>query len=286
MAALVSNAGAFFTSANEGTTPPVKHSIGASKAVVAASPEKADDGPLGLMGFVRWVVSLQNRLIATWVQEEKEERKLFKAQEDAKFMERKAELHKRTQDEFGNAKKQVQQLVQTNLMKGSEYKEELDLMKEKISNDRDDWAYHGHILTVVHGSEQADRNRMRKEELAFQKAELGRQVKQESQEFRKRSDIERSTGLEQARQNVRELRHEKEGKIEEALECAAAAAAASPCAPGCHVAIGRPRGPVLVQVRIQSEEGRGRGGEAHRRGVEEDDGGAAQALQRPRKEQP
>ena len=62
--------------------------------------------------FSRWKVELQNKLI---VEQEKlmcAERKKYKAHEDGKFWERKQALHKKTADQFGKAKMEVEAVRQ------------------------------------------------------------------------------------------------------------------------------------------------------------------------------
>ena len=81
--------------------------------------------------FSRWKVELQNKLI---VQDEKErhnERRQYKSHEDKKFWERKTSLHKKTADQFGKAKMEVEAVRQKNLTRGAEYKAELEEMKSK-----------------------------------------------------------------------------------------------------------------------------------------------------------
>ena len=149
--------------------------------------------------FSRWKVELQNKLI---VEQEKSlcaERKKYKAHEDGKFWERKQSLHKKTADQFGKAKMEVEAVRQANLTRGAEYKAELEEMKEMAAQQREEWMQFGHELTVQHGPEQAERTKARLAETAEAKAEMGRQVKQEAQLNNKQRHTQRTNRLDEKR---------------------------------------------------------------------------------------
>ena len=48
------------------------------------------------MGFLHWMVDLQNQLVALWEKRDANERKKFKLMQDAKFEKHKQELHRKT----------------------------------------------------------------------------------------------------------------------------------------------------------------------------------------------
>merc|ERR1719310_1464171 len=159
--------------------------------------------------FSRWKVELQNKLI---VEQEKlmcAERKKYKAHEDGKFWERKQALHKKTADQFGKAKMEVEAVRQANLTRGAEYKAELEEMKEMVAQQREEWMQFGHELTVQHGPEQAERTKARLAETAEAKAEMGRQVKQEAQLNNKQRHTQRTNRLEEKRELVEATKQEE-----------------------------------------------------------------------------
>ena len=127
------------------------------------------------------------------------ERKKYKAHEDGKFWERKQSLHKKTADQFGKAKMEVEAVRQANLTRGAEYKAELEEMKEMAAQQREEWMQFGHELTVQHGPEQAERTKARLAETAEAKAEMGRQVKQEAQLNNKQRHTQRTNRLDEKR---------------------------------------------------------------------------------------
>lgn len=166
--------------------------------------------------FSRWKVELQNKLI---VEQEKlmcAERKKYKAHEDGKFWERKQALHKKTADQFGKAKMEVEAVRQANLTRGAEYKAELEEMKEMAAQQREEWMQFGHELTVQHGPEQAERTKARLAETAEAKAEMGRQVKQEAQLNNKQRHTQRTNRLEEKRELVESTKQEEFSVPEEA----------------------------------------------------------------------
>lgn len=165
--------------------------------------------------FRKWTVELQNKLV---VQEEKQlmaERKRYKQHEDGKFWERKQALHKRTADQFGKAKMEVEAVRQQNLTRGAEYKAELEEMKEMAAQQREEWMQFGHELTVQHGPEQAERTKARLAETAEAKAEQGRQVKQEAQLNNKQRHTQRTNRLEEKRELVESTKQEEFSQPEE-----------------------------------------------------------------------
>ena len=83
--------------------------------------------------FSRWKVELQNKLIVEQEKEFSRERLQYKQHENSKFWERKQALHKKTADQFGKAKMEVEAVRQANLTRGAEYKAELEEMKEMAS---------------------------------------------------------------------------------------------------------------------------------------------------------
>lgn len=149
--------------------------------------------------FSRWKVELQNKLIVDQEKSMCDERQKYKAQEDGKFWERKQSLHKKTADQFGKAKMEVEAVRQANLTRGAEYKAELEEMKEMAAQQREEWMQFGHELTVQHGPEQAERTKARLAETAEAKAEMGRQVKQEAQLNNKQRHTQRTNRLEEKR---------------------------------------------------------------------------------------
>jgi hypothetical protein len=118
-------------------------------------------------------------------------------------------LHKKTADQFGKAKMEVEAVRQANLTRGAEYKAELEEMKEMAAQQREEWMQFGHELTVQHGPEQAERTKARLAETAEAKAEMGRQVKQEAQLNNKQRHTQRTNQLEQKRELVESTKQEE-----------------------------------------------------------------------------
>jgi len=159
--------------------------------------------------FSRWKVELHNKLVVEQEKSQMVERKKYKQHEDGKFWERKQNLHKKTSDQFGKAKMEVEAVRQANLTKGAEYKAELEEMKEMAAQQREEWMQFGHELTVQHGPEQAERTKARLAETAEAKAEMGRQVKQEAQLNNKQRHTQRTNQLEQKRELVEATKQEE-----------------------------------------------------------------------------
>merc|ERR1719454_433256 len=165
--------------------------------------------------FSRWKVELQNKLVVEQEKSLQEERLKYKAHEDNKFWERKQQLHKKTADQFGKAKMEVEAVRQANLTRGAEYKAELEEMKEMAAQQHEEWMQFGHELTVQHGPEQAERTKARLAETAEQKAEMGRQVKQVAQLNNKQRHTQRTNRLEEKRELVESTKQEEYSVPEE-----------------------------------------------------------------------
>ena len=178
----------------------------------------ADEEQISEMAFLRWKTELQNRLIVEQEKRLADERKAYKQREDAKFNERKQNLHARTSEEFGNSKQIIETLREANLERGREYQADLHEMRQKIAYQKEEWRDFGHELTVQHGTEQVERTRARIAESLEVKAEAGRQVKIETDVNNKAIRNERITNLEQKHKYVEALKREKIGKLEESLQ--------------------------------------------------------------------
>jgi len=165
--------------------------------------------------FARWKVELQNKLVVEQEKQLQAERLTYKAHEDNKFWERKQSLHKKTSDQFGKAKMEVEAVRQSNLTRGAEYKAELEEMKEMAAQQREEWMQFGHELTVQHGPEQMERTKARLAETAEQKAEMGRQVKQVAQLNNKQRHVQRTNRLDEKRQIVETTKHKEFSNPEE-----------------------------------------------------------------------
>jgi hypothetical protein len=81
-------------------------------------------------GFVRWVLEIQNHLVAFWERLANEERKAYKAEEDARFRERTMALRQRVLDDFNHAKEEKAAVVQNNLDKAELHRAERTIIKE------------------------------------------------------------------------------------------------------------------------------------------------------------
>jgi hypothetical protein len=165
--------------------------------------------------YNRWKVELENKLIVKQEKESMAERRKYKSHEDGKFWERKQNLHKKTADQFGKAKMEVEAIRQTNLTRGAEYKAELEEMKEMAAQQREEWMQFGHELTVQHGPEQAERTKARLAETAEAKAEMGRQVKQMAQLNNKQRHQQRTNRLEEKRELVESTKQHEYSTAEE-----------------------------------------------------------------------
>jgi len=159
--------------------------------------------------FSRWKVELQNKLIVEQEKEAQRERLQYKQHEDGKFWERKQSLHKKTADQFGKSKMEVEAVRQANLTRGAEYKAELEEMKEMAAQQREEWMQFGHELTVQHGPEQMERTKARLAETAESKAEQGRQVKQVAQLNNKQRHVQRANRLDEKRALVETTKHKE-----------------------------------------------------------------------------
>ena len=165
--------------------------------------------------FSRWKVELTNKLAVHQEKQAHQERLQFKQHEDNKFWERKQALHKKTADQFGKAKMEVEAVRQANLTRGAEYKAELEEMKEMAAQQREEWMQFGHELTVQHGPEQMERTKARLAETAEQKAEQGRQVKQVAQLNNKQRHVQRTNRLDEKRALVETTKHKEFSNPEE-----------------------------------------------------------------------
>jgi len=199
----------------------------ADRATVDLSPaattpaKEGDDIPdLSNLAFLHWKVELQNKLIVSQEKKNAEERKIYKANEDAKFWERKQALHRKTSEDFGNSKYTVDMIHAENLSRGNEYKKELEQFKQLVMHEREEWAQFGHELTIQHGTEQAERTKARLAETADIKAEMGRQVRKEEQDWDKQIATQRHTFIVNAKEHVHELKRDKIGKTDDAMRYA------------------------------------------------------------------
>ena len=181
----------------------------------------SDDTPeLSSLAFLHWKVELQNKLIVSQEKRHAEERKTYKANEDAKFWERKQALHRKTSADFGNSKDIVRDMHADNIARGNEYKKELEQFKQLVMHEREEWAQFGHELTIQHGTEQAERTKARLAETADMKAEMGRQVRKEEQDWDKQIATQRHTFLVNAKEHVTDLKRDKIGKTDDAMRYA------------------------------------------------------------------
>jgi len=192
-----------------------------STAVTSRSPKmspSAAGAPSDITeaAFSRWKVELQNKLIVEQEKQAHRDRLQYKKHEDSKYWERKQALCKKTVDQFGKAKLEMEAIRQANLTRGAEYKAELEEMKEMAAAQREEWMQFGHELTVQHGPEQTERTRARLAETAELKAEQGRQVKQLSQANKKQRHVQRTARLEEKRQIVESTKQQLFGSAEEA----------------------------------------------------------------------
>ncbi len=154
-------------------------------------------------------MELQNRMVADQEKQLHAERRKYKEHEDNKFWERKQALHKKTADQFGKAKLEVEAVRQANLSRGASYKAQLEEMKETAAQQREEWMQFGHELTVQHGPEQAERTKARLTEAAEAKAEVGRTVKQEAITLNKTRQQQRTARLEEKRELVAQTKQEE-----------------------------------------------------------------------------
>ena len=169
------------------------------------------------MGFLHWMVDLQNQLVALWERRDAEERKRFKQEQDAKFAKHKQELHQKTAVQFGNAQRKVELLHEENLRRGQVVKRDTESIRQAVAAEREQWIQHGHALTAVHGREQQERTKHAVAELVAEKAEQGRRVRIEGQQHGKDIYVQRSKDLGVKREHVQELKKLSSGKVEESM---------------------------------------------------------------------
>ena len=157
MASEQGNVPGYFSSQSAGqvagsvTPSPTPSKMGSSRNLILAE----DKG--SVFDLIRAKVEWTNRIGALFSKEEQSERRAFKAEEDAKHQQRKSELHANTLAEFGNAQEQRRAVIDTNLARGADYKEELADMKAIIATERQDHAERGHQLTVAFKEQEARR---------------------------------------------------------------------------------------------------------------------------------
>jgi hypothetical protein len=193
-----------------GRSPMVRTPSPKPSPMAAGAPSEVTEA-----AYSRWKVELTNKLVVEHEKAQHAERQKYKAHEDGKFWERKQNLHKKTADQFGKAKMEVEAVRQGNLTRWAEYKAELEEMKEMAAQQREEWMQFGHELTVQHGPEQAERTKARLAETAEAKAELGRQVKQESQLNSKQRHQQRTNRLEEKRELVDSTKQREYSTAEE-----------------------------------------------------------------------
>ena len=192
-------------------------------ALTAASSSKAEEGEepeLSTLGFLHWKVEMQNKLIAEAEKRKKKEREAYKAKEDAKYTQRKHNIKAQVDRDLSNSRDSVAQLRAENLMRGNEYKAELESMKEIMMQEKEEWAQFGRELSMQHGTEQQERTRARIAETTELKAEMGRQVRQEEQSWDREIARQRNAFLENAKEHVHELKQDKIGKTDDAMRYA------------------------------------------------------------------
>jgi len=206
------------TSFHSSMTKPKPSSPGAMTRTPSPKPSPMQTGAPSEVteaAFSKWKVELQAKMVVMQEKEMAQERKSYKAHEDGKFWERKQALHKKTADQFGKAKMEIEAVRQTNLTRGAEYKAELEEMKEMAAQQREEWMQFGHELTVQHGPEQAERTKARLAETAEAKAEMGRTVKQEAQLNNKQRHTQRTNRLEEKRELVETIKQQESSITEE-----------------------------------------------------------------------
>jgi len=179
-----------------------------------------DEVSMSHAAFSQWQIELQNKVTAEEEKRARDERMAFKAREDARFWQRKQELHQKTNAEMGDVKAKLADIQQHNHDQAATYKKELGLMKELMNSQREDWVNFGHELTVEYGQEQVERTRQSLLETAEEKARKGLEVRREEKRLEKQMASQRADALEEARQHVLKLKEEKIGKTEEAMNFA------------------------------------------------------------------
>ena len=119
----------------------------------------AEESGMSLSAFARQLVEIQNSIIGWWERREKEERAAFKAQEDARWKERKEALHTQTHDAELNAKRQKELVTEDRLKDHSGWKEEEADRMVMIAQRREEWTQDAKGLVSKHGKEQAAKNK-------------------------------------------------------------------------------------------------------------------------------
>ena len=185
----------------------------------ARSPEVAAES-MSEPQYIRWKMELQNKMIVDEQKRQEDERRKFKEREDARFWKRKQELHRRTSEEFGNAKHVVEELTSRNHKQAEEYKRQLALMKTARQSQRDEWTSFGHERVEKYGQAQIDR--LKEAEVACVEAKRGKglAVRREEKRLERQLASQRAEMLEEARQHVTKLKEEKIGKTEESMSFA------------------------------------------------------------------
>ena len=189
----------------------------ASTAAAARHHKLKAEGNATSMSFFQWVTELQNQVIALWERRDAEERRAFKAKEDARFNEMKRNLHQKTAVQFGNAKARVQLLHEENLQRGQEVKKEQLEMRQVVQAEREQWIHHGHEIIMQHGRDQAARTKQALAESTGMKADQGRHVRLEGIQLGKEIYQHRSAELGHKRSHVQELKREAAGKVDESM---------------------------------------------------------------------
>lgn len=158
--------------------------------------------PSSEAAFAKWKVGLENRMVVDSEKERQKERRDFKAREDARFWTRKQDLHRKTTEGFRDTKAIVAEVHASNHEKAEMYKVELELMKETVRNQNDEWAQFGHELALEFGTEQAERTKQSAVESVKEKARKGEEVRQEEKRWLDKLATQRGEQLEEARQHV------------------------------------------------------------------------------------
>ena len=171
-------------------------------------------------GFAVWRSNLEKKLSVDDEKRAIQERAKFKAHEDARFWERQQEMHRQVHREFGNAKEVVEEIRATNRERAIEYREELELMKELVKNQHDEWEQFGRELIVKHGAAQLERTKQAVVVRAEEKGKKGAAARKEEERLKKQLATQRAEALEESRQHVQRLREEKIGKTEESMSMA------------------------------------------------------------------
>ena len=136
------------------------HALEVTGSAGKADPHaSAAESGMSLSAFARSIVEIQNSIMGWWERREKEERAAFKAQEDARWKERKATLHKQTHDAELNAKRQKEIVTEDRLHDHSGWKDEEADRMVMIAQRREEWTQGAKGLVNKHGKEQAAKNK-------------------------------------------------------------------------------------------------------------------------------